>query len=213
MESSGVERLLRSAAVILLTLGIAACGDSDTPAQPDPDPDPEVPEEPPLTLAYVGSEGCGYCHTERYGELRRSGHPYKLNRVVDGQPPVYPFSEVPSPPNGLSWDDISYVIGGFGWKARFIGLDGYIITEGGNNQFNLATGEWVDYHTDEKKPYDCGRCHTTGYQADGHQDGLEGINGQWAEPGIGCEACHGPGSLHARSPTNIPMTVDSRAEA
>ena len=100
----------------------------------------------------------------------------RLSTVLcDWVPPTYPFSEVPDRPVGFAWDDISYVIGGFEWKARFIGTDGYIITAGGGNQYNLATDEFVDYHKDELKPYDCGTCHTTGYQPDGNEDGLEGM--------------------------------------
>jgi len=58
----------------------------------------------------------------------QTGHPYKLNKVENGQPPEYPFSEVPQPPEGYTWDDVAYVIGGYGWKARFIDHDGFIIT-------------------------------------------------------------------------------------
>ncbi len=35
------------------------------------------------------------------------------------------FSRVPDPPEGYTWEDISYVIGGYGWKARFIDLEGH----------------------------------------------------------------------------------------
>jgi len=66
----------------------------------------------------------------------------------------------------------------------------------------------VDYHKDEDKKYDCGGCHTTGYSSEGHQDGLEGIVGTWAFPGIQCEECHGKGSLHAESPDDYEMKVD-----
>ena len=38
----------------------------------------------------------------------------------DGQPPDYPFTEIPSPPEGYTWDDIAYAIGGYNWKAHFI---------------------------------------------------------------------------------------------
>ena len=79
---------------------------------------------------FVGSDACAECHEETYENFMESGHPYLLNAVVDGQPPEYPFSEVPNPPEGYTWDDISYVIGGYNWKAQFIELDGYIITGG-----------------------------------------------------------------------------------
>ena len=36
---------------------------------------------------YVGSDTCGVCHEETYDVFIQSGHPWKLNKVVDGQPP------------------------------------------------------------------------------------------------------------------------------
>jgi hypothetical protein len=174
-------------------------------------------DPPPPGVEYVGSSTCQTCHVATYDDVFKSGHPYKVNKVVDGMAPTYPFSSVPNPPDGYTWADVSYVIGGYGWKARFIGTDGYIITAGGQNQWNLATQGWVDYHADEVKPYDCGACHTTGWQSlaeNGgvNQDGLEGIHGTWSEPGVTCEACHGPGSFHVASQDASDITVDSSTE-
>ena len=150
----------------------------------------------------------------------KTGHPYKLNKVVDGKPPEYPFSEVPNPPEGYTWDDILYVIGGYGWKARFIDKEGFIITgdESATTQYNLYNedlemGEnWVPYHAGEEHPYNCGACHTTGYSPEGNQDGLPGLVGTWAEDGIRCEECHGPGSNHVDAPMSAPMIVDRDSE-
>lgn len=144
----------------------------------------------------------------------------KLNPVVDGHPPEYPFTEVPEPPEGYTWDDVSYVIGGYNWKARFIDQEGYIITgdEDATTQYNLPNpvvgtdAHWVAYHAGEEKPYSCGPCHTTGYSPEGHQNDMPGIVGTWAEPGIRCEECHGPGSLHAGNPRGVQMVVDRDAE-
>ncbi|RME99677.1 MAG: hypothetical protein D6768_14555 [Chloroflexi bacterium] len=172
---------------------------------------------------YVGTDACQECHQDIYATFMKSGHPYKLNKVVDGQPPKYPFSKVPNPPDGYTWDDITYVIGGYGWKARFLDKDGFIITgdENATTQYNLYNddldmgGNWVPYHAGEEKPYDCGPCHTTGYDnAEGtHQDGLPGIIGTWAEPGIQCEACHGPGSNHVNAPKQVDMKIDRDGES
>jgi hypothetical protein len=150
-----------------------------------------------------------------------SGHPWKLNKVENGQPPDYPFTELRNPPQGYTWDDIRYVIGGYNWKARFIDQEGYIITgdETSTTQYNLYNqdvdlgDEWVAYHAGEEKPYDCGSCHTTGYSPEGNQDGLPGLVGTWAEPGIQCESCHGPGSLHASFPQSINMLIDRDSES
>ncbi len=159
--------------------------------------------------AYIGSEACQSCHALIYDSFKKTGHPYKLTPVDSAKETgYYPFTQLPGPPPAYSWDDVTYVIGGFWWKARFVGVDGKIITAGGNNQYNFETEEWVDYHADEDKDYDCGGCHTTGYSSEGHQDGLEGIVGTWAFPGIQCEECHGKGSLHARSPKDYSMTID-----
>jgi hypothetical protein len=173
----------------------------------------------------VGAVTCSACHSEIYETFIKSGHPWKLNKVMDGQPPDYPFTEVPEPPEGYTWDDISYVIGGYNWKARFIDQEGYIITGDADatTQYNFAnpiTGkeepEWVAYQAGEEiKPYDCGACHTTGYSAwspDAHQDDLPGIVGTWAEPGIQCERCHGPASLHVANPHGVRPEVNRDAE-
>jgi hypothetical protein len=151
----------------------------------------------------------------------KSGHPYKLNRVVDGQPPEYPFTEVPEPPEGYTWDDITYVIGGYNWKARFLDENGFIITGDADatTQYNFPNeivgtdAHWVPYHAgEENKPYDCGPCHTTGYDPTGNQDDLPGLVGTWREPGIECEECHGPGSLHAGSPRGVALVKDRDSE-
>jgi hypothetical protein len=118
-------------------------------------------------------------------------------------------------PEGYDWSDISYVIGGARWKARFMDREGYIITktgpkkdQPGKNQYNLATGRWVNYDAGKTKPYDCGTRHTSGYSKDGRQDGLPGIVGTWAFPGITCEECHGPGAAHANDPRKANIKVD-----
>jgi hypothetical protein len=163
---------------------------------------------------YVGSETCGECHTEIAERFGKSGHAFKLNRVVDGQPPEYPFTEVLEPPEGYTWDDILYVIGGYNWKARFIDQEGFIITgdEDSTTQYNFANDvvgndpEWVPYHPGEERPFNCGTCHTTGYNPEGNQEGLPGLIGTWAEDGIKCEECHGPGSLHSENPRGVAQS-------
>lgn len=179
---------------------------------------PGLSYEPP---AYIGSEACADCHQSISDVFNQSGHPYKLNKVVDGQPPVYPFTEIVDTPEGYTWDDISYVIGGYNWKARFIDKEGYIITGDASaaTQYNLYNpilemgDNWVAYHAGEEKPYDCGACHTTGYSPFGHQDDMPGMIGTWAEDGIQCEECHGAGSQHAANPRTVDMKVDRDAAA
>lgn len=168
----------------------------------------QVTKVSPSSAEYIGSEACQACHADIYASFRKTGHPYKLNEAKDVQnPDYYPFTTVPNPPPGVSWSDVSMVIGGFWWKARFIDTLGYIIT-GDSVQYNPATGGWVAYHSGETVPYDCGPCHMTGYKDTGHQNGKEGLIGTWALNGIQCEECHGPGSVHQQDPYNVDMVVD-----
>lgn len=179
------------------------------------------------TEVYIGPEKCATCHRDIYDNYRQSGHPLKIQKVTGG-PPVYPLGTspgVPTAPVDMSWNDISYVIGGHGWKARFMDRQGYILTGPENRQYNLANEmlgikpHWVGYEAGKapRKPYTCGACHTTGWQASGedgpHQDGLPGIYGTWASPGVTCEACHGPGAAHAADPSQAKLTVEPNCNA
>jgi len=171
---------------------------------------------------YVTSAGCVDCHATAYSEVfDQSGHPYKLNKVEGGVAPTYPNSVVPNPPDGITWNDVTYVIGGYGWKARFLDLDGYIYTPvAGANQWNLLPETWTDYNPDglQTHPYNCGSCHTTGWldsddgDASNNQDGLAGLVGTFEEQGISCEQCHGPGVDHVATQSTADITVDVTPE-
>jgi len=185
---------------------------------------------------FVGSEACKLCHDNAqwdfiYSEWEDSGHPYKFNVIQNDQPPEYPnYVEnyqdqwMENLGDGThDWTQIAGVIGGYGWKARFVGNDGHIVgTAGsaysngfGHNQFNFFGGEnhgWVDYHPADEKIYNygCFKCHTTGGTLEGTWlDGVDGL-GNFTEGGIGCESCHGPGSEHVAGPTkdNIDMVYE-----
>jgi hypothetical protein len=168
---------------------------------------------------YKGAEYCKNCHETEYNKWTASGHPYKLMKGQEAKHRPIPL------PGGFNWPesdvlvpgDVSYVIGGYKWKSRYIDHEGYIITttceekepfdqgcteRPGVNQYNYLTGEWVDYHAgEEKKPYDCGVCHTTNWVQDedaetdndltDNQDGLPGMWGTFDDGGIHCEQCHG----------------------
>lgn len=177
-------------------------------------------EDATASQTFVGAEQCGSCHEEEYGRFALSGHANALHEI-NGSAPVYPYDDltagVTSPPGGHSWADISYVIGGYGWMARFVDQEGYVIT-GDAAQYNFANedletaAEWVAFHPDEQVSFDCGRCHTTGYAEQGHQNNQVGIDGTWVFEGIQCERCHGPGSRHAEDPQGVRMVVDRSSQ-
>ena len=171
-----------------------------------------VPAYSVFAADYVGSESCFECHAEQFNQWQASGHPWKLRKVEKAR-----YAKLPLPP-GYSWDDISYVIGGAVKKARFIDKKGYIITTAkdgseAKTQYNLEDGSWSFYHKGEKRPYKCGPCHMTAYSKEGHQDNMEGMIGTWAEDGIGCEECHGPGAAHLKDPVKETIKIDRTADA
>lgn len=156
--------------------------------------------KPDPASTYVGSEKCKMCHQEKYNAWKTSGHPYKLNTPAEAQ--AFNSPAIPAP-DGYTYNDIYLVIGGWGWKSRYMDKNGYIITKtgtgknvNGSNQYNIETKKWVDYNPGKTLKFDCGNCHTTGYSLAGSQDNKPGIVGTWEEKSIGCEACHGPGSVH-----------------
>ncbi len=161
---------------------------------------------------YVGSNKCFSCHQEQFNYWQASGHPYKIRKAEKVR-----YTGIPLPP-GYAWEEIAYVIGGANKKARFIDLEGYIITKAkdgseAKTQYNMQDGSWSFYHKNEKKPYKCGPCHMTNYKKGGNQDGLPGMIGTWSENGIGCEECHGAGEQHIAAPTKANISINSSSDA
>ena len=137
-----------------------------------------------IAADFVGSDACAGCHADKFGDWEASGHPYKFIVIENDEPPVYLAEAVNFQSQWMdslgdgshTWADVAGVIGGYGWKARFVGTDGHLIgTAGsslpdsgvGHNQFNFYGGEdhgWVDYHPGDEKIYNygCFKCHTTG---------------------------------------------------
>jgi len=180
---------------------------------------------------YIGSAACMACHPGVAALHLVHGHAHKLTPIVDGAP-VFPAAAsragVPAPPEGKLWSHVAYVIGGYIRKARFVDRDGYVMTdgvEGVKTQWNLdfpangTTAKWVSYEADraadDPKPYDysCFVCHTTGAREQDpvnptFQDNRAGMAGTFAEPGVQCEQCHGPGSNHIPNPAARELFVD-----
>ncbi|GAB4181621.1 MAG: hypothetical protein Kow00108_18350 [Calditrichia bacterium] len=179
-------------------------------------------QTPATTYATDEASTCGTCHADKYNEFMKTGHPFKLNEV-NGAPPVYPANTSPGVntlPTGIdSWDELAYVIGGYGWKARFVKNNGYIFTDNDSAQYNLygteGVNQWVTYHLGELKKYDynCFKCHTTGASPEGSWVQDSTGFGTFVFPGIRCQGCHGPALEHTTNPTGfhppVAMVADS----
>jgi len=186
---------------------------------------------------FEGSEKCGDCHSDEHDEWSDSLHPKKIQVAADDTV-VAPWEIVVTIPvadgidgnvtltkNETGWfvslDDtgnhtyqVDYVLGGFGWKQRFvtqIGNSKYILPI----QWNLETEGWVEYHASDwfdetgepkmiaiSQSWDrrCAGCHATGVEVEFNDTSSE-WTATYSELGIGCEGCHGPGSLHVSPPS------------
>jgi predicted CXXCH cytochrome family protein len=117
--------------------------------------------------------------------------------------------------------EIKYTIGGF-WKQRYLTELPY----GGLHflpvQWNVETREWVDYHglkkyapgdtnywSDRNRMWQvkCAGCHVTGFQME-YDAASDKVTSSWVEGGAGCEACHGPGSIHASMSTALAARAE-----
>lgn len=175
---------------------------------------------------YVGSSSCQNCHSGKHTDWKKSGHPYKIQKLQNGQGPQYPAGltstknfgpfvsytiqpGVPMPPKGYTWNTVGFVMGGFHSNARFLDTLGFLIL-GDTAQYNIPTDRWVRYVQStpgtQIYSYSCYKCHTTGPSPTKTPafDPYPGIEGSWFEAGVGCEACHGPASNHVNNPSNHP---------
>jgi len=230
-------RLVRIILPVGIVLGLAlltGCPFLPTPSGTTPPIYRNTTDRTNNGATYVGSEACMACHATFAAKHVLHGHAHKVTEVDEGAP-TYPAGATRAggfdPPQGRQWSDVAYVIGGHVRKARFVDVDGYVMTDGVdgiNTQWNLdfpANGTaagWVAYEAsrdpNDPKPYNysCFVCHTTGpVESDStnpaFQDSRPGMSGTFAEPGIQCEACHGPGSGHVPAPAARDLFVDTQA--
>ncbi len=116
---------------------------------------------------------------------------------------------------------IARTYGGWGWKQRYhviIGNNHYILPI----QWNQAALRWVPYNLQNwynedgslkalsvKNSFEmkCAACHNTGLELKKVNDGYES---KYLELNTGCEKCHGPGSLHVKSPKAKGKIVNPR---
>lgn len=166
---------------------------------------------------YVGSQSCEKCHAEVYAGWKQT----RMANVVR-DPKTHPEAVLAdfthaNPLVTFSLKDVAFVYGSR-WKQRFFTKrgDDYFVEPA---QWDVAKKKWLPFHveagTDWWVPFYgasnferptgtlCDGCHSVGYNIE---------TKQVAEWNVGCEKCHGPGSLHVAHPAkdNIvnPATLD-----
>ncbi|RME82684.1 MAG: hypothetical protein D6775_10255 [Caldilineae bacterium] len=179
IHRKSILRLVLLSLVLVLLIAVGASAD------PMVGGDSAVPTQG--KAGYVGSSVCKNCHGDIYNSLQETLHPWKVRpkeeATIVGQFPVTM--------NGVTYtlDDVDWVIGAKPkWKQRYIRIADDGTWEILPIQWNIATQEWVPYSHAGDYRDGCAGCHTTGYDP---------ASKTWKEPGIQCEACHGPGQEHA----------------
>lgn len=181
--------------------------------------------------SFIGASACASCHSDYAALHGLHGHANAMTPIL-GQAPSFPEAAtnagVPNPPAGFGWSDVSYVVGGYRKSARFLKLDGFLITNGTDGvdsrwvldfPANGTTAEFVPYEMAQATPlpfdFDLLQTYTTGPMMQDpmnplSQENRVGIQGEFVEAGVQCEACHGPGSKHPPTPHPRTLFVDSQ---
>lgn len=161
---------------------------------------------------YVGSETCKKCHKVEHDSWKLTYHSkligIKEERMLKDAVDKWAtdgFNPGPTKGNGngkqFTRADVQYTIGSK-WKQRYLvkneDTGGYQFLD---KQFNRMSGKWEGYGQKHDWNTQCATCHTTGYRVlEYDAQNPKAQKTSFSETSIGCEACHGPGAAHVKSP-------------
>jgi tetratricopeptide (TPR) repeat protein len=152
----------------------------------------------PVAGQYVGSSACRTCHAEKFESQSKTGHA----RALAAARPGVPIAGVPAPESKAQWAF------GAGEKATtwvsqtgeetiaehglsyYAATKAFGVTPGHQNSSDIVYRTFDPVGTALR----CFRCHSTGPVTL-----KSGYRVEPSEPGIHCEACHGPGSAHVKA--------------
>ena len=155
-------------------------------------------------ISYLGSSTCAECHEAEYGTWHESLHRKMMRQVSEAGAVVADFNDDDTP-EFTRLEDVKWVIGSK-WQQQFMGHDGQSETLL-PGAWNVSSAGWKtkswDGWTEPQPLQRCHGCHTVGLNIE---------SGDFVEPGIGCESCHGAGEWHVKSEGESPIHTGLEAE-
>ena len=181
---------------------------------------------------YVGAKQCRECHSDLYYGWKSTLHPYKFQDAtpdtvigdftrnntfeIDGHTIKMErkgdnfFITCPGPDGREHTYQARYVIGAF-WKQLYV-------TEFPDGELHILPAMWIvekqkwakcKYWSKTVYQVSCTGCHNTGSQLN-YDPATKTYKTTWADKGVACEACHGPGKAHiqaAQKGGNVHETI------
>lgn len=167
---------------------------------------------------FTGSAACRSCHTAAYDGWKQTRMANIIRSPKEHPDAVLGDFTHPNPLVTFTLDQVAFVYGSR-YKQRYftrIGDDFFVFPA----QWDIAKKRWLPYHVEKgtdwwaafypdsnmQRPTGplCDGCHSVNYNVDTHQV---------TEWNVGCEKCHGPGSLHVAHPTRANIVNPARLSA
>lgn len=150
---------------------------------------------------YAGSTACRECHSEVYAQWRLTPHARMLVNAKKDPTAVLATDFNDDIP--FSKGEIAYTVGSH-WVQKYLTrIDGtlYVLPK----YWNIPARKWEPYSiwNWREQPYNifCDGCHAVGFDP---------ATKSFFEPGVGCEACHGPGLKHVKSGGKLSAIVNPK---
>lgn len=141
---------------------------------------------------FVGSSECKKCHERRYLEWTTTFHSRMMQNAKANPLVIIGDFGSPTKTRTFNKDDVDYTLGNRHSQMylKKNGEDFTVLPAA----YRIASNTWIPYHSEVPKKREwfreCAGCHATG---------VDPVAKTFKEPGIGCEACHGPGSNHVQA--------------
>ncbi|MCX8069035.1 MAG: cytochrome c family protein, partial [Thermodesulfovibrionales bacterium] len=136
---------------------------------------------------YVGSAECKKCHERKFLEWTTTLHSKMMQDAKTNPQAILGDFKSTTKDRPFEKSDVDFVLGNR-WKQQYLKKEGddYIVLPA---SYNLTKNRWEPAYPSkaQKRSWfkECAGCHATG---------VDVAKRTFKEPGIGCEACHGPGS-------------------